>query len=287
MVIRTEKRQVTYQEAYRAACERLEEAGIADAKTDAWILLEYVTGLSRTLFYAESGREMADDAADRYRELLKRRAERIPVQHLTGEQSFMGLTFQVNADVLVPRQDTEILVELAEKVLRPGMDVLDMCTGSGCIAVSLAVRNRGLSVTAADVSGRALDTARKNAEDLAAEVSFVHSDMFSEIEGSYDMIISNPPYIPTDEIEQLQAEVRLYDPFCALDGREDGLHFYRILARRSPFYLKHGGYLYLEIGYDQSEAVETLLKEEGFTEVRTQKDLAGLDRVVTGVYNRQ
>lgn len=278
---------MTYQIAYREACEMLEDAGIPDARQDAWILLEYVTGVSRALFYAEPGREMADDDACKYQSLLARRIERVPVQHLTGEQEFMGLTFQVNPDVLIPRQDTEVLVELAEKALRPGMSVLDMCTGSGCIAVSLAVRNTELDVTAADISRDALDVAEKNAKKLDAEITIVHSDMFTEIEDEYDMIISNPPYIPTDEIERLEAEVKIHDPFGALDGREDGLHFYRILASESPNYLRRGGYLFMEIGFDQSEAVERLLKEEGFTQVRTEKDLAGLDRVVSGVYNRQ
>lgn len=278
---------MTYQEIYREACELLENAGIADARTDAWILLEYVTGVSRTLFYVEPGRELADDAAQEYKRLLAQRVKRIPVQHLTGEQEFMGMTFQVNPSVLVPRQDTEVLVELAEKVFRPGMRVLDMCTGSGCIGVSLAVRNQGLAVTGADISGDALDMAEKNAENLGADVKFVQSDMFSEIEGNYDMIISNPPYIPTAEIERLETEVKLHDPFGALDGREDGLHFYRILAEEGPAHLKQGGYLMLEIGHDQSAAVEKLLKENGFIEVRTEKDLAGLDRVVAGVYNRQ
>lgn len=287
MDIRTEKKQVTYQEAYTQACEILEASGIEDARTDSWILLEHVTGLSRALFYADGYQEMADDAAGKYLKLVAVRSERIPVQHLTGEQEFMGLTFQVNSNVLVPRQDTEILVEQAERVLRPGMKVLDMCTGSGCIAVSLKVRNKELSIAAADISAEALDVARQNAQNLEAKITFVHSDMFSNIEGTFDMIISNPPYIPTEEIERLADEVKLHDPYGALDGREDGLHFYRILAGESPKYLKQGGYLYMEIGYDQSRDVEMLLKEAGFTKIRTQKDLAGLDRVVTGVYNKQ
>lgn len=278
---------MTYQEAYTRACEMLEASGIEDAGTDSWILLEHVTGLSRALFYADGFQEMADDAAAKYLKLIGARTERIPVQHLTGEQEFMGLTFQVNSSVLVPRQDTEILIEQAERVLQPGMKVLDMCTGSGCIAVSLKVRHQELSIAAADISGEALDVAKQNAKNLEAKITFVHSDMFSNIEGTFDMIISNPPYIPTEEIERLEEEVKLHDPYSALDGREDGLHFYRILASESPKYLKQGGYLYMEIGYDQSRDVEMLLKEAGFTEVCTQKDLAGLDRVVTGVYNKQ
>ena len=278
---------MTYQEAYRKACERFREAKISDPESDAWILLEHVTGMERAIFWADGNREMKAEEVEMFCEIVEKRLERIPVQHLTGHQEFMGLDFLVSPAVLVPRQDTEILVEQAEKVLKPGMKVLDMCTGSGCIAVSLAVRNAGVCVCASDISEGALAIAKENAKRQDAEVMFVHSDMFDNIEGIYDMIVSNPPYIPTAEIEKLEAEVKLHDPFTALDGREDGLYFYRILAKKSPVYLRPGGYIFMEIGYDQSSAVKELLEEEGFAEVRVQKDLAGLDRVVSGVYNRQ
>ena len=178
------------------------------------------------------------------------------MQHLTGVQEFMGYEFAVNEHVLVPRQDTEILVEEAEKRLllmkkENPVKVLDMCTGSGCIPISLKLRNPQI------------------------------------VTGTFDMITSNPPYIPTKVIEELEAEVRLHDPYEALDGKEDGLYFYRILAEKVPEYLTDGGWLVMEIGYDQSADVEKLLKETGFEQVSTQKDLAGLDRVVCGVYNRR
>lgn len=280
---------MTYQEAYKEAEQRLESRKIGDAKSDAWILLEHVTGMSRARFFADGFGKMPEEEEQRFFALIEKRCGRIPVQHLTGVQEFMGLEFLVNEHVLVPRQDTEILVEEAEKALRrmPGrVRVLDMCTGSGCIPVSLKIRNPKIQVQAADISREALLVAEKNAGKLGAEVTYIESDMFARIQGEFDLITSNPPYIPTKVIEGLEAEVRLHDPFAALDGREDGLHFYRILAEESPRHLRDGGELYMEIGHDQSEAVEGLLREAGFAQIRTQKDLAGLDRVVSGVYNR-
>lgn len=270
--------------------ERLREQNIEDAASDAWILMEYVTGMSRTRFYVDGMQEMDQAQEKRYLELAAKREMRIPVQHLTGTQEFMGMNFHVNEHVLVPRQDTEILVEEAEGFIRSrkeeNLKVLDMCTGSGCIAISLKVRNPQIECEAADISEEALKVAKHNAGDLHAEVEFRKSDMFTGVEGEFDVIVSNPPYIPTKVIEGLEEEVRLHDPFAALDGHEDGLFFYRILAEKCPEYLKDGGHLYMEIGHDQSQAVEELLREAGFEQIHTQKDLAGLDRVVSGVYNR-
>lgn len=280
---------MTYQEAYQKAEEILRQQDMADASSDAWILLEYVTGMTRTRYYVDGDLHMPEEEEGEFFRLIEARRGHIPVQHLTGSQEFMGMEFQVNEHVLVPRQDTEILVEAAEKRLRQmkmPAEVLDLCTGSGCIPISLKVRNPEAHFCGTDISWKALQTARKNAEKLEADVEFVESDMFGQIQGKYDLITSNPPYIPTKLIQELAEEVRLHDPFEALDGREDGLHFYRILAKESPRYLKDGGWLYVEIGYDQSEAVESLLRENGFAQVGTQKDLAGLDRVVSGVYNR-
>lgn len=281
---------MTYQEATQKGKDILIERHIDDAAVDAWLLMEFVTGMTRTRFFVDGIFQMNPEEEDKYFQLIEKRAERIPLQHLTGVQEFMGLEFEVNEHVLVPRQDTELLVLEAEKQLRrlpnAAPAVLDMCTGSGCIAVSLKVRNSGIQCTAADISDPALEMAEKNAKKMQAEIRFVHTDMFSDITGEFDMIVSNPPYIPTKVIEGLEAEVRLHDPFSALDGKEDGLYFYRILAEESPHFLKKGGWIYMEIGHDQSAAVEALLKGAGFEEIRTEKDLAGLDRVVCGVYNR-
>lgn len=279
---------LTYREALNAGASGLRAAEISDADSDAWILLEHVTGMSRARFFADGNLGMKPEEEKAYLELIAQRRERIPVQHLTGVQEFMGYEFKVSRDVLIPRQDTEILVEEAEHCIRrERLKVLDMCTGSGCIAVSIKKRNPEYSCTGADISGAALAIARENAEKLDAEVEFVSSDMFSDIsETDYDLIVSNPPYIPTRTIAALEEEVRVHDPFGALDGGEDGLHFYRILAKESPRFLKSGGWLCMEIGHDQSKAVEELLRKAGFHGVYTKKDLAGLDRVVCGVYHR-
>lgn len=281
---------MTYQEANQKGRTILTEHQIEDASVDAWLLMEFVTGMSRTRFFVDGMSQMKSEEEERYFQLIEKRAGRIPLQHLTGVQEFMGFEFMVNEHVLVPRQDTELLVLEAEKQLRSSsgenLEVLDMCTGSGCIAISLKARNPQIQCIAADISEKSLEMAKKNAEKMQSEIVFVHTDMFSNITGTFDMIVSNPPYIPTKVIESLEEEVRLYDPFSALDGKEDGLYFYRILAKESPRFLKDGGWIYMEIGHDQSASVEALLKEAGFEEIRTEKDLAGLDRVVCGVYNK-
>ena len=205
----------------------------------------------------------------------------------------MGLSFQVNRDVLIPRQDTELLVEEALKLLKPGMHVLDLCTGSGCIIISLERigKERGLadetgSFTGSDISPGAVRTAMANAARHQARALFTESDLFEKLEGGYDMIISNPPYIRTAVIEELEEEVRCYDPLLALDGKEDGLHFYRRIIREAEGYLNPGGWLLFEIGYDQREAVTELMKQQGYRQIQVKKDLAGLDRVVIGRYDR-
>ncbi len=280
---------MTYQEAYQEGKGFLTQHGIGDASTDAWLLMEYVTGMTRTRFFVDGMSQMSAEEEEKYVQLLEKRAKRIPLQHLTGVQEFMGLEFSVNEHVLVPRQDTELLVLEAEKRLRQmngnHLEVLDMCTGSGCIAVSLKKRNGEINCVAADISEKALEMAKVNAKKMQVNLTFIQTDMFSKVTGIYDMIVSNPPYIPTRVIESLEDEVRLHDPFSALDGKEDGLYFYRILAKDAPHYLKIGGWLYMEIGHDQGKAVQGLLEEAGFEQIRIEKDLAGLDRVVCGVYN--
>lgn len=280
---------MTYQEAYQEGKGFLTQHGIGDASTDAWLLMEYVTGMTRTRFFVDGMSQMSAEEEEKYVQLLEKRAKRIPLQHLTGVQEFMGLEFSVNEHVLVPRQDTELLVLEAEKRLRQmngnHLEVLDMCTGSGCIAVSLKKRNGEINCVAADISEKALEMARINAKKMQVNITFIQTDMFSKVTGIYDMIVSNPPYIPTKVIESLEDEVRLHDPFSALDGKEDGLYFYRILAKEASHYLKMGGWLYMEIGHDQGKAVQGLLEEAGFEQIRIEKDLAGLDRVVCGVYN--
>ena len=277
---------MTLKEAYEYGQGQLKNVGIDDADLDAWYLLEHVTGVTRAGYFMDMNRVLSEKEEAEYREFVGIRAKHVPLQHITGVQEFMGLAFSVNEHVLVPRQDTEVLVESVLEVLEPEMRVLDMCTGSGCILISLLKLCGFADVTGvgADVSQEALQVARKNAENLGVDATFVHSDLFSEVEEQYDVIVSNPPYIRTSVIEGLKEEVKFHDPFIALDGKEDGLYFYRRIVEESPQYLKKGGKLYFEIGHDQGDDVSRLMKEAGFSDVTVKKDLAGLDRVVFGVY---
>lgn len=280
---------MTLEEAYRLGSTALDEAGISDAGTDAWILLEHVTGVSRTRYYVNPRQSLSEDEEKSYLSYIEKRKKRIPVQHLTGVQEFMGLEFLVNEHVLIPRQDTEVLVETVWKDLESGMRVLDMCTGSGCILISLMKRMQtvsgedGIHGVGVDLSREALQVAEANASKQNVGAVFVESNLFEQVEGTYDIIMSNPPYIRTSVINELQEEVKLHDPYTALDGKEDGLFFYREIIKKSKEYLKKGGRLYFEIGHDQGEDVKKLMEEAGFTQVTVKKDLAGLDRVVFGV----
>ena len=277
---------MTLQELYQEGILRLKQAKIAEAELDAWYLMEYVTGIHRTMYYLRQQETVEKDTAERYFDCIGRRARRIPLQHITGEQEFMGLTFLVNEHVLIPRQDTEVLVEEALSHLNGDEQVLDMCTGSGCILISLAHYRKGIRAVGADISDEALQIAEKNAKKLSENVTFFKSDLFDRIEGNYDLIVSNPPYIRTEVIEELEEEVRLHDPMIALDGKEDGLYFYRKITKQSRKHLSCGGWLLFEIGHDQGEDVARIMEDAGFAEVSVKKDLAGLDRVVSGMYNR-
>lgn len=282
---------MTLKEAYEYGRKKLMKASISDADLDAWYLLEYVTGISRAEYFMDMMRRMEQDQEMRYRECIKIRESHTPLQHITGVQEFMGLEFCVSEQVLVPRQDTEVLVEQVLQDLkqcdRQGQKILDMCTGSGCVLLSIMKLCKDCDMTGVgvDVSETALDVAKKNAEKLHADVLFLQSDLFGKVEERFDMIVSNPPYIPTRVIEELEEEVKSHEPYLALDGKEDGLYFYRKIVEESPKYLNKGGKLYFEIGHDQGEAVSRLMIQEGFETVTVKKDLAGLDRVVFGVYN--
>lgn len=281
---------LTLKQLYKVGTVKLAEEGIEEFSLDAWYLLEYVTGVSKAMYFAEPERAVSEENADRYIDCIRRRAAHIPLQHITGEQEFMGYPFCVNEHVLIPRQDTEILVEEAIQVMRPKMKVLDMCTGSGCIVLSILKMCRekfymtDLQGIGADVSEEALKVARENGRRLGVPVTWIQSDLFVKIpeEEKYDVIVSNPPYIETAVIDTLQEEVRLHDPYIALDGKEDGLYFYRRIISEAGKYLKMQGKLMFEIGCDQAEAVEELMKNAGYEQITVKKDLAGLDRVVYG-----
>ena len=319
----------------------LAQAGIKEAGLDAWLLLEYVTGKSRAYYFAYGEESVTESAAERYLELISRRAGHIPLQHLTHQAFFMGYEFYVNENVLVPRQDTETLVEAALECAKTAeadkeLHILDMCTGSGCILISILKEMPKACGTGVDLSELALEVAERNARTLevADRAEFIQGDLFSSAffkerqeciqNGSdtdkvqavnsemqnivheagvsekdiikyaehknsngnhsiaYDMIISNPPYIPTAEIEDLMDEVKLHDPRMALDGMEDGLYFYRAITKQAQDHLVPGGWLLYEIGCSQGEDVAALLRKYKFEDIEIRQDLAGLDRVVLG-----
>lgn len=271
----------TYKELLKTAREFLENNGIADADVDSWYLLAHVFGINRADFFIHGQEKCSDDKAKEYKKLIERRANHIPLQYLLGTQEFMGLEFEVNEDVLIPRQDTELLVEEVLKI-SSNKSVLDVCTGSGCIILSLAKLGKVKSAVGTDISEKALQLARRNAKGLNIEVTFIKSDLFDRVEGNYDIIISNPPYIRSADLLSLMPEVKDYEPALALDGGSDGLIFYKRIIKELHRFLNPGGYVFFEIGYDQGEAVMEMLQGAGLTDVYIKKDYSGLDRIVCG-----
>ena len=285
----------TFHELLTQGTQLLMNAGIEEARLDAWLLLEYTADISRAWYYAHPESEVNEEIVSEYLSLCQKRAEHIPLQHLTHQACFMGYDFYVDERVLVPRQDTEVLAEEALHQLRNIRNprILDMCTGSGCLLLSLLMELPDATGTGVDISVAALAVAERNRKNLELEkrAVLVQSDTFSgdyfqknsgNISLEYDMLISNPPYIPTEEIGKLMEEVRFHDPVLALDGREDGLYFYRRITEQAGKYLKPGGWLMYEIGCEQGADVSAIMQGEGFAEVAVKKDLAGLDRVVIG-----
>ena len=281
---------VVYRELLEEGKHILAQAEIVDAECDAWLLLEHVSGMNRAQFFLHQQDTVPDELEADYRGMLRKRAEHIPLQHLKGTQEFMGLEFQVSPDVLIPRQDTETLVEqVLQEQKDPDIRLLDLCTGSGCIAISLAVMGGYRDVTAADLSEAALKVAAENADHLLQEhrkegcrFTLRRGDLFEALKPGerFDVLTSNPPYIPTEVVRGLEPEVKDHEPWMALDGTEDGLAFYRRIAHESKEWLNPGACIYLEIGYDQGEAVSRLLEAAGFCNIEVIKDLPGLDRVV-------
>ncbi|MCI9377760.1 MAG: peptide chain release factor N(5)-glutamine methyltransferase [Eubacterium sp.] len=273
---------MTYQQAIETGYRLLLSHQIPDARTDAWLLLSAACGIDRNFYYMhmQDGMDSTEEAL--YQCFLKRRTRRVPLQYITGEQEFMGLRFHVSPHVLIPRQDTEVLVAEALKRLRPNMNVLDMCTGSGCIIISIKKYRQDISATACDISGQALTVAKENAALNNVPVQFLEGDLFEPVEGAFDMIVSNPPYIPTCELAGLMPEVRDFEPRSALDGDADGIMFYKRIVEGAGKHLKPGGLLLFEIGYDQAAAVSGLMRQAGYQGIEVIKDLAGLDRVVAG-----
>ena len=286
---------MTFNDLLREGVSLLAEAGIEDARTDAAILLEYLTGMDRHEMLMRGQEALGEGEAeikDKYLGLLKRRKLREPVQYITGMADFMGLRFRVNENVLIPRFDTEFLVEELMIEIGDGASLLDVCTGSGCILLSLMSYKNGIKGAGTDISEEALATAEENEravfsgrESEHEPVDWILSDMFENVRGAYDYIVSNPPYIQSEVIDSLMSEVKDHAPRTALDGGRDGLDFYRIIALHAGKHLRRHGKLFLETGYDEAEAVSGLLRENGFTGVQIKKDYAGNDRVVIGEYH--
>lgn len=270
----------TYRKLLQDAREFLNKAGIADADADAWYLLAHVFGINRADYLLYGQDECPNDKVLVYKSLLEKRAARIPLQYITGVQEFMGLEFEVDENVLIPRQDTEILVEEVLKVC-VGKSVLDLCTGSGCIILSLAKYGQVKRAVGSDISEKALQVAKRNAKKLNIDVTLVCSDLFENIRERFDIIVSNPPYIKTEEYFSLMPEVRDHEPKLALEAGNDGLLYYKRIIKDLPGFIKPGGYVFFEIGYDQGKAVAGLLQQAGFSDIYVKKDLSGLDRVVS------
>ena len=283
---------MTLQELYSYGKQRLSAADIAEHDLDAWLLLSFVTGVSRAYYYAHPDESVPDEKKEAYVKMIAAREKHAPLQYLTHQAFFMGYEFYVDESVLIPRSDTEILAEECLKVMKdiPSPRILDLCTGSGCILLSLLCERKDGSGTGVDVSETALATAKRNAEKLGTNerCSFLRRDIlfdksYSQNTQKYDILVSNPPYIRTGVIDTLMEEVKKCEPYLALDGGEDGLVFYRAITKNAPAYLKKGGRLLFEIGHDQAKQVTDLMKEAGFSDIRTQKDLSGMDRVCAAV----
>lgn len=289
---------MTYSELFEYSKNKLHSAGIDEAESDVKLLFYYLLNADRSFLFMHANDELPEENEKKFLDALNLRMTRIPLQHITGRQNFMGIEFYVSEDVLIPRFDTETLVEEAMLVCADGDKVLDVCTGSGCILLSLMRYKNGIRGKACDISEAALNIARKNADYVFEEIKdagslagintddlckpeFVHSDLFENINDSdFDVIVSNPPYIKTEVIDTLMPEVKEHDPMLALDGGEDGLVFYRRIIDEARDYLRTGGHILVEIGNDQGEEVSELFRQNGYIEIKVIKDLAGNDRVV-------
>ena len=273
----------TYNNLYMDIRQTLRRAGIEAATLEARELMCFASGKTRSQLVQDGQLYVPPAIEERAKDLVRRHLAGEPVAYLIGEWEFYGLTLDICRDVLIPRADTETLVEEALKVVKPGMKVLDMCTGSGCVLISILKNVHGTGGYGYDISKQAINVAKENAKLNDVPAIFERSNLFEDVaDETFDVIVSNPPYIRSDEIPFLMPEVSEFEPHEALDGKEDGLFFYRKIIQESPDYLTDGGYLLFEIGYDQGWAVSSMMKEAGFEDVCVKKDLARNDRVVCG-----
>ena len=279
--------EVLAKEIVAQAAKQLKAADIEENQIDSWLLAEYFLGVSRQDIFIDPEKKVSEVDAEKYMKAVQLRLNHIPLQHITGHQQFLDFDFLVNKNVLIPRPETELLVEQVVNYINNEMynkndavKVLDMCTGSGCIAISVDCLCEKAVVTAVDISEKALETAKENNARNNGNVLFVKSDLFENVKDKYDIIISNPPYIPSGDMQELMEEVRDHEPHLALDGSDDGLKFYRKICKMAREFLNADGKIFFEIGYDQGETVPELLRMNGFTNIQVLKDFAGNDRMV-------
>ncbi len=267
------------------AKNELNESCVGESYVDAQIFMMKAVNMSKTEILINPDYELNEEQLADFRNMVEKRKSGIPSQYIIGKCEFMGYDFLVDENVLIPRADTEVLVEKVLEFSKENnfKNILDMCTGSGCIAISLVLNGIEKAV-GADISKGALNIAEKNAEynNVKNKTEFIHSNLFENIGGVFDAIVSNPPYIPREDIKSLMREVKDHEPLSALDGGDDGLDFYRKITEESRKYLKSGGMLFYEIGYNQSKDLHNIMEENGFEKITTVKDYAGLDRVVFG-----
>ncbi|TCK92414.1 release factor glutamine methyltransferase [Natranaerovirga hydrolytica] len=263
----------------------LEKHKIEIGKKEAMMLLEEVFNCSQIEVLTYPHQIVLQNQYKEYMDKINRRIKKEPIQYIIGKQSFMDLEFKVNPFVLIPRQDTETLVETVIEYTQHNKvnHVLDLCTGSGCIAISLGYYTNINEIMAIDISQEALEVAKENAIlNQVTGIEFIKSDLFQELgtHQTVDMIVSNPPYIPSLVIEELMCDVKDYEPLLALDGKDDGLYFYKKIIKEGKQFLKKEGYIFFEIGYNQGKAVQECFELEGYDNIKIIKDLMGLDRIV-------
>lgn len=289
--MRAEEACETYRELYEEGRRILEQAGLPDAALDARFLLEEVCGTNLQTLLVFPEKKVTEEEVNQYRAFIQRRKDREPTAMILGEWDFMGLTFRLNKSTLIPEQDTEVLVETAlEELKRRGLGeaplrILDLCTGSGCILLSLLHKLRNAGGLGTDLSEEALEAARENAVRLGSQerAAFRQGDLWEPVgDERFDLIVSNPPYVPTEVIPTLEPEVRCGEPYAALDGGEDGLVFYRRIMREAAGHLKPSGIIIVESGFDEAPQIAALMQDQKLRGIRTVKDYGGLDRVVLG-----
>lgn len=275
--------------AYKYGLSQLSKAGITSAKTDVILLLCYILGRDRAFIHAHPDFLMDSELLSKFQNALKQRISHRPIQYITGICEFMSLDFFVNENVLIPRQDTEILLENIFKNFpdkEASLKILDIGTGSGCIAVSLAKHYQNAFITAIDISDGALLVAEKNCKfhNVANQIKLINSNLFENLTPQkFDIIVSNPPYIPTSDISNLEPQVKLHEPHSALDGGSDGLDFYRKIIKDAPLFMCNNGFIAFEVGILQDLDIKNLMLEK-FIKIGITKDLSGINRIVYGYY---